>query len=95
MEGKQPVGVCRTSTLVANRADQPRDKWKPTNNPYCLKLREAYIKGISFTHLGRKVGLTKATLYQYLYANTNPSPTMWKDICLAIFDEFPELRPQK
>ena len=90
----KPREIKKTSYLVEQRATQNRDRWLPTDNPYLLKYREAYERGISLTHLGRKVGRQKAAMYQYLYGATSPSPALWEKICAEIFKEFPDLDPR-
>ena len=86
--------INKTQYLIDSRSEQSREKWKPTDDPYLLKYREAYERGISLTHLGRKVGRQKAAMYQYLYGNTTPNTALWGKIFDAISEEFPDLDPR-
>lgn len=81
----------KTETLKRNRKDQDHEKWLETDNPYILKLREAYDMGISLTKLGRICGLHKTTLYHYLYAERIPSRETCEMIVKAAFEMMPEL----
>lgn len=76
----------KKSTLQSQRSEQAKEKFVDTDDPFVLKLREAYDFGISFTHLGRIVGLDKSTLYKYLYATRLPSFAMKEKIIAAIND---------
>jgi predicted DNA-binding transcriptional regulator AlpA len=77
----------KKSTLQSQRSEQSKEKFHDTDDPCVLKLREAYDLGLSFTHLGRVVGLDKSTIYKYLYADRLPSPAMKTKIITAI-DEW-------
>lgn len=74
----------KKSTLQSRRSGQARERFLDTDDPCVLKLREAYDLGISFTHLGRIVGLHKTTLYKYLYAERFPTNSMKEKIIAAI-----------
>lgn len=74
----------KKSTLQSKRSEQARGRFLDTDDPCALKLREAYDLGISFTHLGRIVGLDKSTLYKYLYAERFPTNSMKEKIIAAI-----------
>lgn len=76
----------KKSTLQSQRSEQEKEKFIDTDDPCVLKLREAYDLGISFTHLGRIVGLDKTTLYKYLYAERLPSFAMKEKIIAAVND---------
>lgn len=80
---KNSVGRKKT-TLQSQRSEQAKEKFLDSNDPCVLKLREAYDLGLSFTHLGRIVGLDKSTLYKYLYAVRLPSVAMKSRIIAAI-----------
>lgn len=82
------------SALKTKRAIQDHPNWKPTDNPHIIKLREAYNEGLSLTELGRRVGLHKTTLYQYLYGNTEPNGMMADEIVYEIFEMMPHLDPR-
>lgn len=77
----------KKSTLQSKRSEQARERFLDTDDPCALKLREAYDLGISFTHLGRIVGLDKSTLYKYLYAERFPAHAM-KGKIIAAIDEW-------
>lgn len=74
----------RTRWLKESRATQSRNKWEETDDPFVLQLRQAYENGESFTRLARAVGLTRCTLYQYLYGSTKPSSDMEQHILLNL-----------
>ena len=88
---KSTVPYDKTEHLKRNRKDQDHEKWLETDNPYILKLREAYDMGISLTRLGRACGLHKTTLYHYLYAERIPSRETCEMIIKAAFEMMPEL----
>lgn len=83
---KNSVGRKKT-TLQSQRSEQTKEKFRDTDDPCVLKLREAYDLGLSFTHLGRIVGLDKSTIYKYLYADRLPAKAMKAKIVAAI-DEW-------
>jgi len=67
----------RTSQMMEkrkeNRALEYADEFWQTDNAFVQKMRDAYADGISFTKLSRFTGLTRTTLYRYLYGESFPN----------------------
>ena len=80
--------------IVAIPSDEERRKdkrkteghreWDETDNEAILRLREAYDAGASFTELSRLTGITRTTLYRYMYGELADNPTRDKHILAVL-----------
>lgn len=79
----------RVNTLKENREDIDTSSWMPTTDKCALRLREAFMDGISMTSLANKVGLHRTLLYKYMWGVLKPKPKR----AYAIMEAADEMLP--
>ena len=63
----------KKETLKENRANMDTSSWLPTKEGSVLRLREAFMDGISMTALSKKVGVHRTSLYKYMRGASFPT----------------------
>lgn len=56
----------KSDSLELKRKNSEHIEWDESDDPCVLALREAYNSGVSFTVIGRELGVSRALIYLYL-----------------------------
>lgn len=81
---KCEAGATRMERRGNKRINEYDEEFWEADNYFTQKMRDAFARGINFTHLSKECGLTRTTLYRYLHGQFLPSPEDEKRVLEAI-----------